>query len=323
MKTVELYPLKFKPLYQEKIWGGRNLERVLGRKINSSHIGESWEICDRGKDQTPVENGDWAGQTLHEVMTRLGTSFLGDQFQQIPEKFPLLFKIIDAQDDLSIQVHPNDEEARKYREKDPGKTEMWYVLNSAQEAKVYCGLKEGIKPDEFKKSLTSSFLHYLHTYETHPGDVFFIPAGTVHALGKGNVVIEIQENSDITYRLSDWGRLGNDGKPRPLHIEQGLEVTQFQAQIKPFHLTANARSETLVSCPYFEVQEMSAAGSYSETIPRSSFQVWISIEGEGLLNGVKYQKGDFILLPAHIGKMSLSAESPTKFLKVFIPSKKG
>jgi len=322
MITTELYPLKFRPLYQEKIWGGRNLETILGRKLNSSHIGESWEICDRGRNQTLVDNGAWAGQTLHDVMTRLGISFLGNQFHEIPEQFPLLFKIIDAEDDLSIQVHPNDEEARKYKEKDSGKTEMWYVLNAGLNSKVYCGLKNGIRPEQLREKLSDSFPHCLNIYETRPGDVFFIPAGTVHALGKGNLVIEIQENSDITYRLSDWGRLGSDGKPRPLHIQQGLEVTQFQPHIKPFYLKCGDRPETLISCPYFEVKETNADGAYSEMMSRNSFQVWIFVQGEGVLNGVSYQKGDFILLPAHIGKIGLSAKSSTKFLKAFVPPKK-
>ncbi|MBI1884051.1 MAG: class I mannose-6-phosphate isomerase [Chlamydiae bacterium] len=313
-----LYPFKFIPLLKEKIWGGRNLEKILGRPLPPGQkIGESWEICDRSEDQTCVQNGPFQGQSLHELMNTLGEALLGNSFTKIPRRFPLLFKIIDAQEDLSLQVHPSDAYAELHEKGDPGKTEMWYVLESKKGAQNYCGLKKGISRDTFRKALNSKeIFKCLQIYPTQAGDVFFLPAGTVHALGKGNMVIEIQENSDLTYRLSDWGRVGSDGKPRALHLDQGIHVIEFKSSGKiPFYQKARS-NQTWVQCPYFKVSEKKYIKEEAEEISPLFFQVWIILEGEGEIESESFQKGDFILIPAHAGKISVMPHISTRILKV-------
>ncbi len=310
-----LYPIKFTPLFKEKIWGGRNIEKIFDRKLPPHQkIGESWEICDREEDRTLVENGEFKGKTLQELMEILQTDLIGNYFKKTPKRFPLLFKIIDAQDDLSLQVHPNDTYAQSH-EKDLGKTEMWYVMQASQDAKIFCGLKEGIDPNSFQKALSSDeVISSLQVFNSKAGDVFFVPAGTVHALGKGNVVIEIQQNSDVTYRLSDWGRLGNHGQARPLHIAQGMEVINWGN--KNNRISSTDQNSPLVSCPYFTVYENNYRESGREKIESDSFQVWIILEGSGKLNNESVQKGDFVLLPAKIGEIQIELHKPIHLLKV-------
>ena len=315
----DLYPIKFNPIFKEKIWGGRNLETLLGKPLPQGRkIGESWEICDREGDQTTVQNGIYQGLSLHELMTQLKQSLLGNRFDAIPKRFPLLFKIIDAHDDLSLQVHPDDHYAAIHEKVDPGKTEMWYVLHTQDSSRIYCGLKKKTDLQIFKDALQSSqsVTDYLQIYSPHAGDVFFIPAGTVHALGKGNVVIEVQENSDITYRLSDWGRIGDDGKPRPLHIEKGIEVAQIDSKAgAPLFQKKGAKNQSLLECSYFRVSETIYGPPSIENIDPQACQVWTILEGKGTLESKPYDKGDFILIPAHIGKVSVQPASLTRILK--------
>ncbi len=310
-----LYPIKFSPLFKEKIWGGRNIEKIFDRKLPTDQkIGESWEICDREEDQTLVENGELKGKTLQELMETLKTDLMGNYFKKMPKRFPLLFKIIDAQDDLSLQVHPNDTYAQS-NEKDLGKTEMWYVVYASQDAKIFCGLKKGIDPNLFQKALSSDeVISYLQVFNPKAGDVFFVPAGTVHALGKGNVVIEIQQNSDVTYRLSDWGRLGDNGQSRPLHITQGMEVIAWGN--KNNKISPTDQNKPLVSCSYFTVYKNNYRETKIEQIESDSFQVWIILEGSGKLNDESVQKGDFILIPAKIGEVEIEPHKPIHLLKV-------
>ncbi|MBI1871152.1 MAG: class I mannose-6-phosphate isomerase [Chlamydiae bacterium] len=313
-----LYPLKFKPIFKEKIWGGRNLETLLERRLpQDKKIGESWEICDRGEDQSIVENGPFKGKTLHQLISFFGQKLLGNHFQPPFNRFPLLFKIIDAQEDLSLQVHPNDSYAKAHEKNDSGKTEMWHVIHAEKDAKIYCGLKKGIDKTSFKTTINQNKIEdEVKVYYANTADTFFIPAGTVHALGKGNVVIEIQQNSDLTYRLSDWGRIGLDGKLRPLHIEKSLDVIQFQPS-KETSLSGKVTRSTLgVECPYFRVKEEAHQKPFSESIGNEAFQVWIILEGKGSIAGQPFKKGDFMLIPAHIGKVAVELELPLQMLRV-------
>ena len=312
-----LYPLKFHPLLKEKIWGGRKLETMLGRSLPAGQsIGESWEICDRGLDQTVVANGHFAGKSLHELMSSLGQDLMGTQYTTLPPRFPLLFKIIDAQNDLSLQVHPDDAYAQKYENHDSGKTEMWYVLQADPTAKIYCGTTSDINLEKFRHDLNSERIKkHLQVHPAAPGDVFFIPAGVIHAIGRGSLVIEIQENSDLTYRLSDWGRIGNDGKPRPLHIEQGLSVidTKINTHIQ---VKKKYQDEVLVKCKYFTTRHVIPKGISLLKIPRDTFQVWTLLSGSGMINGVKVQKGDFVLIPAAIGIVDGTFSDEARLLEI-------
>jgi mannose-6-phosphate isomerase len=238
----------------------------------------------------------------------------------LPERFPILFKIIDAQDDLSLQVHPGDEYAALHEKTDPGKTEMWYVFHAQDCARIYCGLKKKTDLKTFKKALKSNqpVTEHLQIYSPQAGDAYFIPAGTVHALGKGNVVIEVQQNSDITYRLNDWGRMDDDGKPRPLHIEKGIQVTAVDSNSgAPLYQQKGAKKQSLVECPYFNVFETISNESSIEKIDPQTCQVWTILEGKGKLEGEAYHKGDFILIPAHIGEVAIQPSSRTRMLITF------
>lgn len=310
--------MKFLPLFKEKIWGGRNIEKIFGKTLPPHQkIGESWEICDRGEDQSIVQNGPYRGKTLHELMLALGKILMGDSFSEIPQRFPLLFKVIDAQDDLSLQVHPDDTYAARNEKGDTGKTEMWYVIHSKEGAKIFCGLKKGVDLAQLKKNLGSKNIEdLLEVFNPKAGDVFFLPSGTVHALGKGNAVIEIQENSDVTYRLSDWGRVGDDGKPRPLHIEKGMEVISLKKEYK--RISAQERkNEMLIECPYFSVREMCFNHTQANEVKPQTFQVWIILEGNGSLNNEPFGKGDFFLIPAHLENVQIIPQNPTRLLKVW------
>lgn len=312
-----LYPIQFVPIFKEKIWGGRNLERLFHKSLPpEKKIGESWEISDRKEGQSIVKNGDFSGKTIHELMHSLQQELLGDAFTKIPKRFPLLFKMIDAQDNLSLQVHPDDHYAMLFQETDPGKTEMWYVLHAEEGAKIHCGICEGSDPGTFKIALsTKEIFKHIETFLTKTGDTFFLPAGTVHALGKGNVVAEVQVNSDITYRLSDWGRTDEKGQSRPLHIEKGLKVTSFSSKKEDLFLQKRQQGQEIVNCPYFVVREEVLNKTFTISIDRISFEVWTILEGSGFIEKTPFQSGDFFLIPAHIGSVSGTINAPTRILR--------
>lgn len=223
----ELYPLCFRPILRQYIWGGRRLETLLGKKIGPENdYAESWEICDHGTDQSIVENGPLAGMTLAELVTDRGDELLGRHHPQ--SHFPLLLKFLDASRTLSVQVHPDDARAARIDPPDLGKSEAWIVLVADPGATIYAGLKPGVDRRRLAASIQQGTCQdCLHQFQPKPGDCVYLPAGTVHALGEGLMVVEIQQASDTTYRLFDWNRVGSDGNPRELHIQQGLEAIDF------------------------------------------------------------------------------------------------
>jgi len=228
-----MYPLKFHPVYKEKIWGGDALARLFGRQLPSRRVGESWEIAAHPHGQSIVSNGPLAGTALVDLLKSRRDEIMG-KTPLVPvagggdrERFPLLIKLLDCNDWLSVQVHPDDEYARAH-EGELGKTESWVVLYAAPGAQIVYGLEPGTTRDEFAAAIAQNRVEeYLHKVEVRAGDIFSVPSGTVHALGRGVVVAEIQQNSDTVYRVYDWGRLGDDGKPRELHVEKALSVIDF------------------------------------------------------------------------------------------------
>ena len=222
-----LPPLRFKPILREYLWGGRRLGTELGKPIgDGDHYAESWEVVDHGADQSVVADGPLAGTTLHELVTQHGPALFGRHHPQ--RQFPLLFKFLDCQQTLSVQVHPNDEQAAKLDPPDLGKTEAWVVLAAEPGSKIYAGLKPGVDRDTLERELAAGTCETcLHEFEPRVGDCMFIEAGTVHALGAGLLIAEIQQASDTTFRLFDWNRVDRDGQPRQLHIEQALDVIDF------------------------------------------------------------------------------------------------
>src|SRR4051794_27723594 len=221
-----LYPLKFRPIFKERVWGGRNIERLFGKKLPENlTIGESWEITDRPEGVSEIENGPLAGKTLRRLMENHREALLGPS-KAVTERFPLLIKILDAQEKLSIQVHPPAKVAAQFG--DEAKTEMWYIADATPEADLYVGLKKGTTRPDFEEAITSGTVaERVHRIPVKAGDVMFLPSGRLHAIGAGNVIFEIQQNSDTTYRVFDWNRMGTDGKPRELHVPQSLASIDF------------------------------------------------------------------------------------------------
>lgn len=330
-----IYPLTFEPVFRDYIWGGRRLETLLGRHLPPGIVAESWDISGHASTPTRVRQGYWQGRTLPEVLEALGLDLVGHNSREMLARgrFPLLIKLLDANRDLSVQVHPDDAYAREHEGGELGKTEMWYVLHAEPGTELIYGLARGVTKDSFRAALQDGSLHtQLHRVAIAPGDAIFVPAGTVHALLAGAVVAEIQQNSDTTYRVYDWGRLGADGRPRPLHIDKALEVIDW-TRIEPSKQSLILLSNTggvchtqLVACPHFSVErlEMSAGAAFEGRCDGSTFEIWGCVAGKGLL---EWTGGDlplaavnFVLLPAVLGNYRVCAQEAATWLRVYVAS---
>ena len=307
------YPLKFVPEFKERVWGARELER-FGFDLPPGNIGEGWMIGEHPNGTTTIADGPLAGVRLDELRERFGAEWLGARgVSPKTGRFPLLIKLLDCSDDLSVQVHPNDDYER-LGAGELGKTEMWYVLDAKPGAKIIYGLREGVT----RASLTAAIgegriLDCLHEVEAKPGDTFYIPAGTVHALGAGVLVAEIQQNSDTTYRLYDYDRLGLDGKPRELHIEDSLNVIAYDGAGASYGKTELAGDNAwlaIAASPYFTVEKGRVGGEWALSTTADSFQIIIACEGEGAIRWAggeaPVKPGDCFLLPANLGAYSLT-----------------
>lgn len=288
------YPLQFQPEFKERVWGGRALEQ-FGLTPPEGHIGEGWMIADHANGTTKVINGPLAGKGLDEVREQLGTSWLGTKgVSEKGGRFPLLIKLLDCNDDLSVQVHPTDD----YKALPPGelgKTEMWYVLDAKPGAHIIYGLNEGVDREELRKALENgTVMDTLRQVPVEAGDTFFIPAGTVHALCAGVVVAEIQQNSDTTYRIYDYNRPGLDGKPRELHVEDSLNVTAYEGAGATTMKTSNTVPGEwlqLASCPYFVVEKGVVTERWDLSTTPDSFTILVVCEGEGALEWSGSEEG--------------------------------
>jgi len=322
-----LYPLRFLPRFREYIWGGRRLESVMNKQLPAGpRFAESWEIVDHGDDQSCVSHGPLAGKTLHELIEQFGSKLLGPNVNC--DRFPLLLKFLDAHQNLSVQVHPNDDQASRQSPPDSGKTEAWVVIHSEPGSKIYAGLLEGVNRAAFLDALgRNQVLECLHVLEPSPGDCLFIPAGTVHALGAGLVVAELQQSSDTTFRLYDWDRLGTDGKPRALHIDEALASIDFE--MGPISVSApitleSAIHERLVSNPAFcwDRWTFTANDEPYQMGPDDRCHLITVLDGrvqfESEPSGGTLLRGDSLLLPACCdGRMW--ASEPTTLLDGFTP----
>jgi mannose-6-phosphate isomerase len=254
VRTTMLYPLRFHPLLRRYVWGGRRLATRLNKPLGAGDdYAESWEVVDRGKDQSRVAIGPLAGMTLHDLVDRFGSRLLGPQ--AVGDRFPLLFKFLDCQRNLSVQVHPDDQQAASLSPPDTGKTEAWVVLDARPGSRIYAGIKRGFDRQALAHEVARGTIERcLHAFEPREGDCVFVPAGTVHALGAGLLVAEIQQSSDTTFRLFDWNRVGPDGHPRPLHVDQSLRTIDFDTgPISPQTPRQTDRPfvERLVHCDHF------------------------------------------------------------------------
>lgn len=323
----ELYPLKFEPVLKEKIWGGNSLAKFYGKDQGSlSNIGESWEISGVSENLSVVCNGFLAGNNIEEIIEVYMGDITGESvYEKFGNEFPLLIKLIEARDDLSIQVHPGDELAKE-RHSAYGKTEMWYILQSENDSKIYTGFTKPVSIEIYKDALAHDSLpSILNAEHPEPGDTFFTPAGRIHAIGSGVVLAEIQQTSDITYRIYDWGRKDPEGKPRELHNDLALEAIDFNASGKTAikkELKSN-HPENLVKCEFFEVNAISFDKPVErDYTPLDSFVIYICTEGGFNIRWddktEKISKGETVLIPAVITNLILEPEAKAQILEIYI-----
>lgn len=301
-------PITFEPLYMERVWGGRELERVYERNLPDPDkpFGESWEIVDRESEQSVVDEGPLAGTTLHELWTNRREEIFGSGYE-IHTRFPILIKVLDARDDLSIQVHPPAHLAAELGGEP--KTEMWYIADCELGAKLYVGLKHGITKVDFENAIKDGTVEQcVHAITPQRGDSIFIASGRLHAIGAGFIIHEIQQNSDTTYRVFDWNRLGLDGTPRQLHVEQSLASIDFD-DFEPAMDLPNG--DNLASCTYFKTdRKLLASGESIGNPDPTRFSILSVVEGSLVsANGRRFCKGQFILLPRNADPLQSTCDS--------------
>jgi mannose-6-phosphate isomerase len=318
-----LYPLIFKPIFKERVWGGRNLERLYGKSLPPSvPIGESWEISDRPGDVSVIANGPLAGKDLRWLMENHAAELLGTA-RSPNGRFPLLIKILDAQEKLSLQVHPPASKAAELGSEP--KTEMWYVADAAPDAELFVGLKRGVTRAELERRIRHGpVADCFHRIPVRAGDAMFLPSGRVHAIGAGLVLFEIQQNSDTTYRVFDWNRLGLDGKPRELHVAESLasiDFNDFEPSLIKSEPTGGAHLsvQPLASCEPFKVDLVSAQTGQTLSLREPCVTIIGVVEGRLAVIGgqvvVNLQAGQFCLLPAVLPMAECRADTPCRYLK--------
>lgn len=319
-----LYPFIFQPIFQERVWGGRNIERLYGKPLPPDvPIGESWEITDRPDAISIIGNGPLAGKTLRWLIENHAAELLGSEHARA-KQFPLLVKILDAQEKLSLQVHPPAAQAKE-RGGEP-KTELWYIADAAPTADLFVGLQRGVTRPEFENKVRDgSVAECFHHVPVKSGDVMFLPSGRVHAIGAGNVIFEIQQNSDTTYRVFDWNRVGLDGKPRELHVEQSLESIDFTDFEPALIKSGYSRNETfsvryLVDDPLFRVNAWQIKRGERFYVSSKLPQIFGIIRGRLTLRAndidVSLKAGDFCLVPASVPRMAIQSEMQVELLHV-------
>jgi mannose-6-phosphate isomerase len=319
---MKLYPLQFEPILKERIWGGEKLKTILNKPITSKITGESWELSTVQGDVSVVANGDLAGKSLNDLIDINPDALLGTEVhKRFGKQFPLLFKYLDAREDLSIQVHPNDELAKK-RHNSFGKTEMWYVMQADENSKLIVGFKEDSNATEYVENLKNkTLLSILDIVNVEVGDVFFLETGTVHAIGAGMVIAEIQQTSDITYRLYDFDRVDAAGNHRELHVDLALDAINYKKidTYKKYNKELN-QSNSIVDCPYFTTNFLPLDGKIEVNKSGHSFTVYMCVEGDFELEyegaKFKYIKGDTVLIPAALKSFVLSGKG--SLLEIYI-----
>jgi mannose-6-phosphate isomerase len=323
---ANLYPLCFEPIFRRYLWGGRRLQSLLGKPIGEGDdYAESWEFVDHGADQSVVAKGPLQGVTLHDLVVQHGGELFGQH--EPPEQFPLLFKFLDAHRNLSVQVHPDDAQAARLDPPDLGKTEAWVVLHADPGSLIYAGLRPGVDRSVLEQRIAAGETEScLHRFEPKAGDCVFIPAGTVHALGAGLVVAEIQQASDTTLRLFDWNRVGPDGRPRPLHVEAALEVIDFQrGPVTPQvpETTSLPHVERLVACDKFILDRWHIQTGEQMVGGDGRLHVVVVVQGVIDLQGGSASqplvKGQTILLPAATGPCSVRPHGVVVLLDIYLP----
>ncbi len=322
---MKLYPLKFTPILKERLWGGTKLRDVLQKSITSDITGESWELSTVEGDVSVLANGELAGISLQELIHKYPNELLGKNVvQRFGNDFPILIKFIDAKQDLSIQLHPNDELAKR-RHNSFGKTEMWYIMDADPNANLIVGFNTDVTKEVYQKSLEENTLLELLNYETvTEGDTFFINTGKIHAIGAGVLLAEIQQTSDVTYRIFDFNRKDKNGNLRELHTEMALDAIDY-AKKDDFKVTYSTTQDTcnsMVSCPYFKTDFLTLTKTITlDLTARDSFTIYMCVGGEATVvienEAVAIRKGETVLIPAAAAKVSLQTLG-AKLLEVTI-----
>ncbi|MEQ6124183.1 type I phosphomannose isomerase catalytic subunit [Pseudotenacibaculum sp. MALMAid0570] len=318
--------LKFNPILKEKIWGGEKLITLLDKKSQRKDVGESWELSDVEGDISIVANGDLKGKDLKQLIQEYKDDLVGEKvYNQFRDKFPLLIKFIDAKEALSIQLHPHDDLAMK-RHNSFGKTEMWYVMQADNQANLIVGFQKDVTKQEYLEHLESkSLTKILNIDEVQKGDVYFIPTGRVHAIGAGVMLAEIQQTSDITYRVYDWDRQDSEGNYRELHTEEAIDAIDYtskQTYKTSYQKTANKPVE-IVSCPYFTTNILSISNKLSVNhLNKDSFVIYMCVEGNVTFRFEDQQEelkmGETLLVPASMKEFEIDATLASELLEVYI-----
>lgn len=307
-------PITFAPLFMERVWGGRRLESLFGKMLPPAvPIGESWEIVDREEAQSVVRDGPLAGKTLHELWTNERAGIFGNVAAS--PRFPLLLKLLDAEEKLSVQVHPPPQIAELLGGEP--KTEMWYIMDARPGAGIYAGLPKEVTREDFERALeTGEVAEKIHRIPVQTGQSIFIPSGRIHALGAGNVICEVQQNSDTTYRVFDWNRVGLDGKPRALHIEESMKSIDF-ADVEP--AMESPRGELVVECEFFRVEKWDLKAS-RPAVGNGRFSIFTCLTGSLRCGETHFAKGDFFLIPACATALTIEPlEKNTTVLRTTVP----
>ena len=319
-----LYPFTFHPIFKERVWGGREIQRLFGKPLPpGAPIGESWEISDRPGDASVIANGPLAGKDLRWLMENHARELLGDAKPTGKNWFPLLCKILDAREKLSLQVHPSADQAAALGGEP--KTEMWFIADAAPGAELYVGLKRGVTRAEFEKKIrTGEVAGCLHRIPVRAGDAMYLPGGRVHTIGAGLVIFEIQQNSDTTYRVFDWNRTGLDGRPRELHIAKSLASINFEdfepALVQSRFAGGDIKSRPLVNSPLFNVEVLAMKTGSAVNLKLRHLQIVATIHGELEIKGgsvsANLAAGQFCLIPASLEQTEILAKSEATLLRV-------
>ncbi len=313
------YPLKSVPIFKERIWGGQKLQNAFDKNLPAGQkIGESWELADLPSDKSIIANGELAGQTLASVVERYPEQMLG--VREAPKPFPLLIKLLDAQDVLSVQVHPAPETCRRMGTGDT-KTECWYIVDAEPGAVIYKGLKEPVSREQFAQAIADgTTADLLAEIPVQPGECHFLPAGTAHAIGAGLLIAEIQTPSDTTYRVFDWNRVDDTGQPRQLHIEEALESIHYDGTAEMLPVTTHGR---LVDCEYFIVDQGHRAANCQLLLSRGRMRTLVVLSGGGdivsaQVDPVEFTAGDCLVIPADF-EGAIKFARDTVYLTVTLP----
>ncbi|WP_299224747.1 type I phosphomannose isomerase catalytic subunit [uncultured Psychroserpens sp.] len=323
MNTL-LYPVKFTPILKDKIWGGEKLKTLLHKDTQLNNVGESWEISDVEGDTSIVANGHLKGKSLKMLLEHYKANLLGEKnFSVFGNTFPLLIKFIDAKQDLSIQLHPNDELAAK-RHNSFGKTEMWYVMQADKGSNLIVGFNQEMNREKYLKHLNDKTLPQILNFDNvTSGDTYFIEVGRVHAIGAGVLLAEIQQTSDITYRVYDWDRVDDQGNERELHNDLAIDAFDFEMDdnFRVDYQKVKNRSNEMVNCPYFTTSFLHVTETLSKENNQDSFFIYMCVEGEAIIEtegtSEQIKQGETILLPAAIKSYKISA-SNAKLLEVYV-----